>query len=66
MIKSIFTAAILTVAVVSPMLAGTASAATVDSKATISAKDQLTPAQVARYTDQKGRFHAEWVGQAGR
>jgi hypothetical protein len=29
-------------------------------------KDQLTPQQVAQYTDQKGRFHPEWVGEPGR
>jgi hypothetical protein len=30
------------------------------------ANSPLTAAERARYTDQKGRFHAEWVGQAGR
>jgi hypothetical protein len=26
----------------------------------------LTAQERARYTDQKGRFHPEWVGQPGR
>ena len=26
----------------------------------------LTPQERARYTDQKNRFHPEWVGQPGR
>ncbi len=29
-------------------------------------ESQLTPQERARYTDQKGRFHPEWVGQPGR
>jgi hypothetical protein len=28
-------------------------------------KDQLTPDQVAEYTDQKGHFRPEWVGEPG-
>ncbi len=30
------------------------------------ANSTLTPQERARYTDQKGRFHEEWVGQPGR
>jgi hypothetical protein len=28
-------------------------------------KDQLTPDQVAEYSDQKGHFHPDWVGEPG-
>jgi hypothetical protein len=30
------------------------------------ASSPLTAAEVARYTDQKNRFHPEWVGKPGR
>jgi hypothetical protein len=29
-------------------------------------RSTLTAGERARYTDQKGRFHPEWVAQAGR
>jgi hypothetical protein len=28
-------------------------------------KDQLTPDQITEYSDQKGHFHPEWVGEPG-
>jgi hypothetical protein len=44
-------------------LAGTPSASIRPAPGT--PKDQLTAQQVAQYSDQKGHFHAEWVGETG-
>ena len=67
MFKSIFTAAVFSVAIVSPLLAVGCSSATQSEPYALTgaSNGQYTAAQVMRYSDQKGRFHPEWVNQPG-
>jgi hypothetical protein len=77
MFRKLFTVALLSIGIASPLLAVGCSSSSDTSPNALTGtqdvrpapgtpKDQLTPQQVAHYTDQKGRFHPEWVGEPGR
>ena len=67
MFKKLLSVTVLGMTIALPVLAGGCTSTTDKGTYGLTGTDrQLTPQEKARYTDQKGHFHSEWVGEAGR
>jgi hypothetical protein len=65
MFKKLLTVAVLGMTITLPLLAG-GCASTPGAYGLTGTDRQMTAQEKARYTDQKGNFHADWIGEAGR
>ena len=67
MLKKLFAISVLALGLTSALAAG-GCASDADNRPnglTGNEPRQYTPQEIQRYSDQKGHFHAEWVGKAG-